>query len=52
MQDDTLYFPETDFEWEMKEEMGFPFFIKYRRQLEEEKKKEIALFRKWGVVSM
>lgn len=45
MENDTLYFPETDFEWEMKEEKGFPFFIKYRRQLEEDKRKEKALFK-------
>ena len=43
MEDDTLYFPETDFEWEMKEEMGFPYFRRYRQQLEVEKEKERKL---------
>ena len=46
MDDDTLYFPRTDFEWELKEEKGFPFFRRYRIKLEEDKKKEKELLKK------
>jgi hypothetical protein len=38
--DDTIYFPQNDFEWEMKEEKGMPFFRRYRQQLEIDKRKE------------
>lgn len=48
MEDDTLYFPGNDFEWEMKEEKGFPYFIRYRKQLEVEKKQEKDLIERYA----
>ena len=40
MEDDTIYFPQNNFEQEMKEEKGTPFFRRYRQQLEIDKQKE------------
>lgn len=43
MEDDTIYSPRNEFEWEMKEKKGMPYFRQYRQQLEVEKQKETEI---------
>lgn len=47
MLEDTFYMPRNDFEQEMKRDKGFPYFRKYRQQLEVDKEKERKLFEKY-----
>ena len=40
MEDDSYFMPENEFETQMRNEKGFPFFRRYRVKLVEDQKKE------------
>ena len=52
MEDDTIYFPQNEFEREMKRTKGIRFFREYRKKLEEDKKKEKEMMEKGEYITV